>query len=425
MGATYFPLAMLVVCAVSAAVTADAGEEVLFDFENNFDADKVDTRDTKATVVKNAGGSALQLASGHTEEWPGITLKAPGAVGRWDLAKYEFLALEVKNTSTNEVTVCCRVDNPGADGVKNCNTESLTLKPGEAGTLKVVFKRRAPGAPDVKLFGMRDVPAAVKGGSGTIDAANVTQFLIFVPKPKEDHLFEIDNARAGGSYTPPPPIEAKDFFPFIDAFGQYIHADWPGKTHSLEELKKHVEDEEKELKEKPGPEQWDQYGGWKNGPALEATGFFRVAKHEGKWWLVDPEGKLFWSHGVDCVNSYASTPIEERKEWFKDFPGDQPEFKSCLSKQYALHGYYKGRTVQCFDFGQANLMRKFGSEWKPKAAELAHRRLRSWGMNTIANWSDTYIARAAQEGRGDLQAERSLGHEARLVGRAPAAPRRH
>jgi hypothetical protein len=380
---------------------AMAGEETLFDFEKNFDAGTVDARDVNVTVAKNV----LQFASGHKEDWPGITLKAPQA--KWDLSKFEFVTMNVKNAGAKEATVCCRVDNAGADGSKNCNTGSLSLAPGETGTLQVVFKRKAGGTLDVKLFGMRGYPAIAKGVDGaTIDPAAITQLLIFVPKPKDDQLVEIGSIRAGGSYTPPPQEtvkDAKSFFPFIDTFGQYVHADWPGKTHSAEELKKHVEAEEKDLKEKPGPEQWDQYGGWKNGPSLEATGFFRVQKHEGKWWLVDPEGKLFWSHGVDCVNPYAATPIDERKEWFQDFPGDQPEFKTFLSKQFALHGYYKGKTIPCFDFGAANLLRKYGDDWKPKMAEMAHKRLRSWGMNTIANWSDSYIYRAAQSGRGDLK----------------------
>jgi len=379
------------------------GDEVLFDFRNDFDASKLAVTDVRVSVGKTNAASALRIASGHKAEWPGVTFKAPQ--GHWDLSKYEYLSLDVKNTGANKATVCCRVDNPGADGVKNCNTESLELQPGQTGTLKVVFKRKAPGGLDIKLFGMRANPPGTKGGEGGIDPANVTQFLIFVPKPTEDHLFELGTVRAGGSYSAPPApvVEAKSFFPFIDTFGQYLHADWPGKTHSLEELKRHAESEAAELKAKPGPEQWDQYGGWKDGPALEATGFFRVAKHEGKWWFVDPEGKLFWSHGVDCVNAHASTPIEERQEWFKDYPGEQPEFKSCLSKEYALHGYYKGRTVQCFNFGQANLIRKYGADWKPAAAAIAHLRLRSWGMNTIANWSDSYIYFAAKEGRGELR----------------------
>jgi hypothetical protein len=36
-------------------------------------------------------------------------------------------------------------------------------------------------------------------------------------------------------------------------------------------------------------------------------------------------------------------------------------------------------------------MRKYGEGWYDRAADLAHRRLRSWAMNTIANWSDAGV----------------------------------
>jgi hypothetical protein len=186
--------------------------------------------------------------------------------------------------------------------------------------------------------------------------------------------------------------KGKDFLPFIDTFGQFIHADWPGKVHSLEELKGRIAEEAKDWQSHPGPGDWDQYGGWQAGPAMKATGFFRVEKHEGKWWLVDPEGKLFWSHGIDCVRMADATVIEEREAWFVDFPGKQPELAEfSSSSRPVLKGYFAGRRVNCFGFAGANLKRKYGENWRPMVAETAHKRLRSWGMNTIANWSDSYV----------------------------------
>jgi hypothetical protein len=376
---------------LTAFLATVCADEVLFDFAKGFDPSKVEARDVKVSEAKSDTGSALRIASGHRQEWPGITLKAPA--GRWDLSKFEYVALDMKNVGTNDMEVCCRVDNPGADGIVDCNTERIALKPGERGTLQVVLKRRPGGAQVPKLFGMRGYPQFADA-RGSIDARNVTQLLVFVPKPKEDHVFEIGHIRAGGTHvaqkeetTVPQP-----FFPFIDAFGQYIHKDWPGKTHSLDDLKKHLEAELKDLEAKPGPPDWDQYGGWKDGPTLKATGFFRVEKHEGKWWLVDPEGKLFWSHGTDCVRENDTTPIEERDAWFQDFPGKLPGFEGFLSKGYALHGHYNGRTVACYSFLLANCKRKYGDGWEEKIKDMAHRRLRSWGMNTIANWSDPAVS---------------------------------
>ncbi|HYG78571.1 MAG TPA: beta-galactosidase [Planctomycetota bacterium] len=373
------------------ASTAFSGE-VLFDFENNFAFGKVITWDTKVSEARSASGAALRVASGHKEEWPGITLPAPG--GRWNLAAYQAITAEIRNVGPNAVKVNLRVDNPGADGMKFCNYDSVTLQPGEQKSLRVEFKRDPPMPDGIKLFGMRGYPPVIKAESGTIDPAKINQLIFYLEKPKEDHAFEIDNVVATGSYTPLPLIfkSAAEFFPFIDSFGQYIHADWPGKVNSVADLKARAVQESAELQQKPGPEDWNAFGGWKNGPQLEATGFFRTAKHNDKWWLIDPEGRLFFSHGIDCVRADAATPIDERSAWFRDFPGSEPEMKAFRAPAWMVqHGYYKGRKPECFDFQRANLLRKYGADWESVFAARAHQRLRSWGMNTIGNWSEQKV----------------------------------
>lgn len=372
---------------VSLWVGQARADMVLCDFEKPADLSAVKTQDAAVAPVRTAAGTALAVRTGHRSPWPGITLPAPG--GKWDLSPFDHVAVDVKNTGANPVTVHCRVDNPGADGTSNCNNGSLALKPGESGALTVTIRRRAPG-PAVKLFGMRGVPGGAAGAEGTIDPANVTQLLVFVARPSEDHSFEIDNIRAAGRYAAPTvPAPDKPFFPFIDTFGQYKHADWPGKVHSPDDLARHRRQEEKDLAEKPGPPDFNRWGGWAAGPALKATGFFRVEKHDGRWWLVDPDGRLFWSHGIDCVRTGDLTPIDGRDEWFEDAPWLKSDFAEFLqASAYALHGHYAGKNPRCFNFASANLKRKYGADWRSISADLAHRRLRSWGMNTIANWSD-------------------------------------
>ncbi len=282
--------------------------------------------------------------------------------------------------------------NPGADGTRHCVTGSLSLDPGKSGTLKVVLKRTASDKLDGKLFGMRGYPVSA-GGPGTVDAAHITQVLCFVNKPAVDQVFEIDDLRAGGSYTPPTAwvTDADPFIPFIDTFGQYQHKDWPGKVHSLAELQQRRTREAEEIAAHSSPDQWCEYGGWTGGPQLKATGFFRTEKHRGKWWLVDPHGHLFWSHGIDCVRMIDTTPVEERLNWFINFPGGQPEFKEFLTRGYTLKGHYEGRRPECFSFAAANMKRKYGPEWQQAHASTAHQRLRSWGLNTIANWSSSEV----------------------------------
>jgi len=381
-------LSILTLTVMSLAAPASA-DQVLFDFEKPADLAGIKTQDATVAPAKTPAGTALLVRTGHKNPWPGITLPAPA--GKWDLSQFDRISIDVQNVGNEELTVRCRVDNPGADGVNNCNNGSLTLAPGAAGTLTVAFNRRPPG-PAAKLFGMRGYPGGAAGTGGTIDPANVTQLLVFLAKPSRDHVFQIDNVRAAGRFVASTLPADKPFFPFIDTFGQYKHADWPGKIHAPEDLVRRRQEEEKDLADKPGPADFNRYGGWASGPALKATGFFRVEKHQGRWWLVDPEGRLFWSHGIDCVRSDDYTPIDERDEWFENPPWLQKTLAEfLLPSGHALHGHYAGRKPRCFNFAGANLKRKYGDDWRNISAAMAHRRLRSWGMNTIANWSDPAI----------------------------------
>ena len=362
----------------------------LVDFTGEFDVKSVQCKDASILLTNSPSGPALHIHTGHTQPWPGVVLPASG--GHWDLSAFAAVSLQVRNTGTNAVTVFCRVDNPGADGRKHCVTESLYLSPGQTNSFRVRLPHETGSTLAGKLFGMRGYPATAVE-SDALDLKNVTQLTIFVNQPAADHQFELAAIDAVGQHTPPTAwiTDAQPFFPFIDTFGQYRHQDWPGKVHSLAELHERRATEARELAADAGPTGWDRYGGWGNGPQQAATGFFRTEKVQGKWWLVDPDGHLFWSHGVDCVGMVDATPIEERAEWFADFPGDQPGFSQFLTTGFALNGHYAGRRVKSFAFAGANLQRKYGDQWRQDYPVTVHQRLRSWGLNTIANWSDARV----------------------------------
>ena len=377
-------IALVVLALVGTCGAADS-EQILFNFDKPFDPASLRPDDVKVSFVSAGGGRALRMDTGRARPWPGITLPAPG--GKWDLSKRKYVALDVANLGKMPVRVFCRVDNPAADGRKNCLTSSVTLDAHSRATIKVTLY---PGSvrltSPAKIIGMRGVPA----GGGQLDPGNVTQLLIFISKPTAGHSFTVDNVRAGGTARVMP---TKEFFPFIDEFGQYIHKDWPGKTHSVADLAKHRKAESADLAKHPGPKGWNKYGGWADGPELDATGFFHAAKHKGKWWLVDPAGRLFWSHGADCVRPQnATTPITDRKHYFKALPAPGSAGARFYGKgSWGPHGYYKGRTYESFSFSCANLLRKYGTDWLTVYTDMTHRRIRSWAMNTIGNWSDSAI----------------------------------
>jgi len=374
------------------ALGAAAGpDKVLLDFAPGFPLASVEARDAKVDLVAPKGHGALRVATERKKPWPGVTLKAPQ--GRWDLSAFDHVAFEVTGADNRPVEVRCRIDSAAPGGERRSITESVALKPGEKRTLTVTLRRRMPPELAKKVFGMRGYPGGVLPDQG-IDVRNVAQLVVFVAKPAEEQTFEIGPIRAAGSAAAFAWMTMGDqrLFPLIDCYGQYVHADWPGKTHSDAELKRRKDEEAADLAARPGPGDWDSYGGWQAGPKLAATGFFRVEKHEGKWWLVDPKGRLFWSHGVDCVRGNSETPITDREHYFQGLPERKPPWERLYGRRRgAAHGYYQDKGYAVFNLYGANLLRKYGEGFQEEFATQAHRRLRSWGMNTIGNWSSREV----------------------------------
>ncbi|MCX6902437.1 MAG: beta-galactosidase, partial [Verrucomicrobia bacterium] len=87
--------------------------------------------------------------------------------------------------------------------------------------------------------------------------------------------------------------------------------------------------------------------------------------------------------------------LDEREFYFTDLPkADSPFALFYTTRDPLLWPYYEARGIQrTYDFSSANACRKYGADWRARYADLAHQRLRSWGMNTIANSSDVRLCR--------------------------------
>jgi hypothetical protein len=356
---------------------------VLVDFGKDFDLARAECRDAKLSLHDGA----LHMEVAATGGEPQVVLRP--AEGRWNLTRYHEVAVEVRNLGKQPVTVGCRAEDPDADGKRHSSTATVTLTPGERNVLRVTLTQAMPPELRMKLFGMRALPMGI---SADIDSSHVTRLVLFVAQPAGACLVEIGSPRAWFLSEPNQPIDEDAVLPMIDQCGQFIHKEWPGKVHSADDLAAHRKAEAADLAAHPGPADWDQYGGWKGGPQLNATGFFRTEKYQGKWWLVDPEGHLFWSVGMNCVTTRygARTAITDREHWFVDLPSpDSPLGQFYSTSSRAAHGYYKLKDEFTeFNFTRANLFRKYGPDWETQYDGLTERRLRSWGINTIACMSD-------------------------------------
>jgi hypothetical protein len=267
------------------------------------------------------------------------------------------LALDIRNRGRDAVRVYADLN--GDTWVRG----GVTVAPGNTGTLYVFARRKKLGAQVAEQFpSMHGVPGGKMSlWAGIEEPIRAKELRVFVVAPPAAARIEVSNLRPFGSSKVP---ELPNLFPFIDRYGQYKHRDWPGKVHADSELKANLEREDADLAAHPGPGDFDQYGGWAAGPQLQATGHFRVEKYGGRWWFVDPEGRLFWSNGIDCVGFAQSfTSTQGREQFYEDV---------------APRG----------DFLARNLQAKYGTSWRDAAGDRLLQRIRSWGLNTLGGSSD-------------------------------------
>lgn len=173
----------------------------------------------------------------------------------------------------------------------------------------------------------------------------------------------------------------------LDEIGQSTLHNWDGKTANLTALKTHLK-ARLENTNHSFPEYFSKWGGWKAKKLDQGTGFFRVHKEDNRWWLVDPDGHLFWSAGIDSVRVDTSGNMNLLEDALEFIPPQDGEFSEIYSEQDGqLHINYLA----------ANFIRTFGKEgWRDKWAAIALDELKRLRFNTVGNWSEwNYAAQAA------------------------------
>ena len=322
------------------------------------------------------------------EPWSGVAFGLPQAI---DLADYGSVLFSVSNRTDAPLTLAGEVKSPGVAGP--LIRSFVELAPRATGVIRL--RLAPPSLPlNVELPGMRGYEALKTEARATL--RRIGSFHVFRRRGPKGASFAVTDIRACGriaraAVSAP---EGDAFFPFCDRYGQFRHAEWPGKVHSDADLAAARAREEKWLAahaESPIRDA-DRFGGWAKGPQLKATGFFRTEKVNGKWWFVDPDGHLFYSQGIDGVRVSGETGITGRERFFEWLPpADDAAYADCWRRFRggSAKGYYKTHyPYTAFSFARANQIRKYGKDWHTAVfADLAQRRLRAWGLNTIANWS--------------------------------------
>ncbi len=102
-------------------------------------------------------------------------------------------------------------------------------------------------------------------------------------------------------------------------------------------------------------------------------------KINDRWWIIDPDGCLFWSAGVNSAGKLVvATPLEDRNHFFEGIPEKSAETEILYSGSSYKHGL-------------ANLYRKYGESSEEEYLAVSLKRMRSWGLNTLGGWSNETV----------------------------------
>ncbi len=404
--------------------------EQLVSFDENSKAYKITADSAVFGLVNASANQALAVTFDDNVKISSVNI-LPKAPLDWS-DKHDFnLAVDLKNPTDHSLYFYMGLHD--ADG--NFQNKGMNVPANSEGTFYVILDgptRDIDG-------GMRELPAPWTDGEkmmiarwtsqgGKFDFSSVSKISFFTRGIVADKSVEIDNIRLRKNRPHP----ANYMQGIVDKFGQNAHADFPIKVSSESELRQIATDEISELKINPGMADRSKFGGWIDGPKLEATGNFRVEKYQGKWWMVDPEGYLFFSHGVANVrmaNLSTMTGVDYKDDVIRKIDADEVtpedsigivnvtsdarkaayvsskqrrnmfEWLPAYDSDFADHYSYR-RSVhmgpmesgETYNFYRANLKRRYGETYPESYmndwVEVTLDRMNSWGFTSFGNWVD-------------------------------------
>jgi hypothetical protein len=331
----------------------------------------VDTGDSGKRALKVTFAQAAKAA---------IEIRPAGAP--WNWSGHDRLALDVANPTDEEIGFRMRLDDSEAANESNHSVGGgTTIAPHRSVSVYLPFGRNSSTEK-----GMRGAPAVAGLEPFTylsmerlVDESHIVALRISASGARSGGQLVLKNLRL---------LRSTSYDKIVDEFGQYTGMEWPSKVKEVADLARLRDAEEARLKQSPTLPDRDEYGGWRLGPLEKATGYFSTLRRDGKWWLVTPSGHLYLSLGVDVITlGDGPTLVEKRDRMFRWLPGEgDPLAAHYGSVDNVLYGpIKKGKT---FNFYTANLERKYGKEYVARWRSVSLDRLRAWGFNTIANWSD-------------------------------------
>lgn len=425
-------LALLPVSAWGAAAAQESQAIVVESFEDSDIPASISQSNAKIELVSDVGVTdgrqALKVVFQRDAAASRVELRPREP---WDCSALGNCRFSLTATNLGPGSVHLHCDIAGRDGGAMKRSVSVP----EGGPHTIYFE--LIGDRVDKDHGMRDEPPSLKGvgrkmlvggAKWRVDYSHVKSVTLSTNDAAHDEVLILDNLKI----DPNPPVVEGYLDELVDRYGQNTRVPFSEKVASDEDLQRRVREELASL-ESGGPlPDRSKYGGWKDGPRLEATGYFRPQKIGDRWTLVDPEGYLYFATGIDNIrmaNTSTFTGVDfkdesvryidpedvtpedsleiipssdaARETRFIAYPDRHrmftwlPDYDDPLAKHY---GYRRSSHKGPFDHGEvfsfyrANLERKYGSapveQTMAKWRDVTIDRMKNWGFTCFGNWTD-------------------------------------
>ncbi|MBY5958484.1 hypothetical protein KUV50_10095 [Membranicola marinus] len=310
-----------------------------------------------------------------TQENPGVVIWEKGDQGDWNAGQYLVFEVFANNKYSGQVNIEFYINAEQSDSENNPNQKAKTIK-GIYTHMGILPKLKTKMIFPLSYLDGQNVfmprfPRQLKGTvwGRRLDPADIVKVVLrFGPihKVYPSPEYEVASISITENLPPPyPPIEES----IIDEFGQWKLKKWKDKIRNERQLKRKNRKVEKLAQSATYPDNWSQYGGWKE-KQFEPSGYFRT-EHDGhRWWLVDPEGYAFLSTGVDVMQYGSAGPVNDIEDLFEQLPED----------------------TKNVDFYVQNLTKVYGEEARRKWETTTRGLMKKYRFNTVGNWSDiTFI----------------------------------
>lgn len=372
-----------------------AGDATYRSIKNNLRAQvndiigvELSTDDTEKKIVTTATVNACNLSS---SQWQTLAMDAANGSKTivfnynrcpLDVPSSTHLAFDVENNSQSDIMMDVVYQGEWSSDIQQ---NRHFISEGETKQTKTLLARKAADNLSSwypKFEGLRGLPGGHVVHWAGINNVGIKKITVTVSW--KNHTAGSENIRiktpyGTGDYTFNSISPSNLPKPLVDEMGQLAIGTWDGKlTHKSQLSGMAQQDITKYTKSKVN-DKFSKYGGWKSGIQLEATGYFYTTKHQGRWWLVDPEGYLFWSQGVTGVGSKGTAYTIGKEDLFPTFADEKSTSIWSLLQEDI--------TNKDINFYAMNLKRKYGTEWESKHYDVSVGRLKQWGMNTTGAWS--------------------------------------